>query len=119
MLMETLCVTSYGFCPKLSRSELLSETNLKLSHYTLGGRGVIYISYTLSTSALDGGEWSASRPGRTLPPGKGPPVPIVQEAGWAPEPVWTQRLEEKSFRLCRGSNLNLLLVQPVDRHYSD
>jgi hypothetical protein len=30
-----------------------------------------------------------------LPPGKGPPVPIVQEAGWAPEPVWTQRLEEK------------------------
>jgi hypothetical protein len=29
-------------------------------------------------------------------PGKGPPVPIVQEAGWAPEPVWTQRLQEKS-----------------------
>jgi hypothetical protein len=27
----------------------------------------------------------------------GPPVPIVQEAGWAPEPVWTQRLEEKFF----------------------
>jgi hypothetical protein len=25
------------------------------------------------------------------------PVPIGQEAGWAPEPVWTQRLEEKSF----------------------
>jgi hypothetical protein len=24
-------------------------------------------------------------------------VPIVQEAGWAPEPVWTQRLVEKSF----------------------
>jgi hypothetical protein len=32
-----------------------------------------------------------------LPPGKGPPVLIVQEAGWAPEPVWTQRLEKKSF----------------------
>jgi hypothetical protein len=28
-------------------------------------------------------------------PGKGSPVPIVQEAGWASEPVWTQRLEEK------------------------
>jgi hypothetical protein len=51
------------------------------------------------TSALDGGEWSASRPGHALPPEKGPPVPIVQEAGWAPEPVWTQRLEEKSFSL--------------------
>jgi hypothetical protein len=34
---------------------------------------------------------------RFYPPGKGPPVPIVHEAGWAPEPVWTQRLEEKSF----------------------
>jgi hypothetical protein len=31
-----------------------------------------------------------------LYPRKGPPVPIVQEAGWAPEPVWTHRLEEKS-----------------------
>jgi hypothetical protein len=30
-------------------------------------------------------------------PGKGLPVPIVQEAGWAPEPVWTQKLEETSF----------------------
>jgi hypothetical protein len=64
-----------------------------------------YCSYSFTTSALDGGEWSASRPGRTLPLGKGPPVPIVQEAGWALEPVWTQRLQEKSFRLCRGSNL--------------
>jgi hypothetical protein len=36
-------------------------------------------------------------PAALLPPGKGPPIPIVQEAGWAPEPVWTQRLEEKSF----------------------
>jgi hypothetical protein len=26
-----------------------------------------------------------------------PPVPIVQETGWASEPVWTQRIEEKSF----------------------
>jgi hypothetical protein len=25
-----------------------------------------------------------------------PPVSIGYEAGWAPEPVWTQRLEEKS-----------------------
>jgi hypothetical protein len=53
------------------------------------------------------------------PPGKGPPVPIVQEAGWAPEPVWTQRLEEKSFRLCRGSNLDRSVVQSVARHYND
>jgi hypothetical protein len=34
--------------------------------------------------------------GRALPLGKGPPVPIVQEAWWVPELVWMQRLEEKS-----------------------
>jgi hypothetical protein len=38
-----------------------------------------------------------SRPDYALASGKGPPEPVVQEAGWAPEPVWTQRLEEKSF----------------------
>ena len=37
---------------------------------------------------LEGGEGSASRPGRSLLSGK-TPVPIVQEAGWAPGPVWT------------------------------
>jgi len=30
-------------------------------------------------AALERGEWSAARPGRTLPPGK-EPVPILQEA---------------------------------------
>ena len=39
------------------------------------------------TAALEGGEWSAALPGRTLPLGKDP-VPILQEAGWAPGPVW-------------------------------
>jgi len=38
--------------------------------------------------ALEGGEGSASHPSCSLPPGKDP-VPIVQEAGWAPRPVWT------------------------------
>jgi hypothetical protein len=52
----------------------------------------MYSSYSFTW-----GERSASRSGHALAPGKGPPVPIVQEAGWAPEPVWTQRLEEKSF----------------------
>ena len=38
-------------------------------------------------SALRWGRWSAPRPGR-FTPGKDP-VPIVQEAGGAPGPVWT------------------------------
>jgi hypothetical protein len=39
------------------------------------------------TAALEVGEWTAARPGRNLPPGK-KPVPILQEAGWDPGPVW-------------------------------
>jgi hypothetical protein len=79
-------------------------------HATEALGGEEYSSYSLSISALDGGEWSASLPGRALAPEKGPPVPIVQEAGWDPEPFWTQRLEEKSFRLCRGSKLDRKVV---------
>ena len=40
------------------------------------------------TTAIEGGDGSASRPGRSLLPGKDT-VPIAQEAGWAPGPVWT------------------------------
>jgi hypothetical protein len=54
----------------------------------------MYSFNSITTSALDG--VSGQLPGRALPPGKGPAVPIVQEAGWASEPIWTQRLEEKS-----------------------
>jgi hypothetical protein len=79
----------------------------------------IYSSYSFTTLALDGGEWSASRPGRALHPGEWTPVPTGQEVGWAPEPVWTQRLEEKSSGLCQGSNLDRPVVQSVVRHYTD
>ena len=39
------------------------------------------------TSSLYGGGWSAPRPGRFNP--EKDPVLVVQDAGWAPEPVWT------------------------------
>ena len=39
------------------------------------------------TAALEG-EWSAARPGRTLPPLK-ELLPILPEAWWATGPVWT------------------------------
>jgi hypothetical protein len=57
----------------------------------------IYSSYSFLTSVLDGDEWSASRLGHALAPGKEPPVPTGQEAGWAPELLWTQRIEENPF----------------------
>jgi hypothetical protein len=56
---------------------IIKKVKVKLSRYMpwrhMGERR--YSSYSYLTSALDGGEWSASRPGRALPPGKGPPVP--------------------------------------------
>jgi hypothetical protein len=53
-----------------------------------GSRGGVEVSlYSCSASALGGDGWSAPRPGR-FTPGKDP-VPIVQDAGWAPGPVWT------------------------------
>jgi hypothetical protein len=50
------------------------------------------------------------------PPGKGPPVIIEQEAGWAPELVWTQRLEEKSFASVGDRTP---VIQSAVRHYTD
>jgi hypothetical protein len=58
------------------------------------------------TSALECGVWLAPRPGR-FTPGKDP-VPIVQEAGWAPGPVWT----------C-AKNLAPRTVQPLASRYTD
>jgi hypothetical protein len=48
-------------------------------------------------------------------PGNGPTVPTVQEAAWASELVWTQRLEEKSFTSARDLTPS---VQFVVRHYA-
>jgi hypothetical protein len=78
------------------------------------GEKEVYTSYPSLTSALEGGELLASRPGRALPPVKEPPVPTVQETGWAPEPVWTQRLEEKS---SASVGDRTPVVQSVVRHY--
>jgi hypothetical protein len=62
----------------------------------LGGRGGIAPTHSRPRHLM-GVCGQHHAPAALLPPGKGPPVPIVQEAGWASEPVWTQRLQEKSF----------------------
>ena len=64
------------------------------------------------TAALEGGEWLAARPGRTLPPGKDP-VPIVPEAGWAPGPVWT------GAENLVATGIRSRTVQPVVSRYTD
>ena len=47
----------------------------------------MYSSTLCLTSALDGSGCSTPRPGRFTP--EKDPVPIVEEAGWAPGPLWT------------------------------
>jgi hypothetical protein len=66
----------------------------------------VYIHIFL-TSALAGGEWSASRPG-SFTPRKEPPVPIVQEVGWTPEPVWTTWKRGKKILTLPGLELRPL-----------
>jgi hypothetical protein len=57
------------------------------------------------------GVWSASRPGRFTP--ERDPVPIAQEAGWTPGPVWTgaENLAPPGF--------DPRTVQPVASRYTD
>jgi hypothetical protein len=63
---------TFNFCQSINRQHL--QDLLQLSHYTPQGvRGNTHCSYSFSTSALDGSEWSASRPCHALSPGKGPP----------------------------------------------
>jgi hypothetical protein len=53
-----------------------------------GPEGEHMYSSTLSLiSAMSEGGWSAPRPGHFTP--MKDPVPVVQEAGWAPVTVWT------------------------------
>jgi hypothetical protein len=70
-----------------------------------------YSSYSFLTSALE-----VVSLGPALNPGEDPPVPTVQEAGWAPEPVWTQRLEEK---FCAFVGDQTPAVRFVVRHCTD
>jgi hypothetical protein len=77
-------------CTVCSLCPYCSAVEVKQSHDTpWRRRGERRSSFYSMTSTLDRGEWSASRPGRALPPGKGISVRIGLEAVWASEPVWT------------------------------
>jgi hypothetical protein len=49
----------------------------------------LYSCYSFTTSALDGVSGQRHAPAAIYPS-----LPIGQVAGWAPEPIWTQKLEE-------------------------
>jgi hypothetical protein len=83
------------------------------------GREKRYSSYSFSTSALDGGEWSASRPGRAFTPGERTPG-THRTGGWV-GPIAGLDTEARGKILCpsRGSNPDRPVVQPVVRQYTD
>ena len=64
------------------------------------------------TTALEGGEGVSVTPRPLFTSGKDP-VPIVQEAGWAPGPVWTgaENLGPPGF--------DPLTAQPAASRYTD
>jgi hypothetical protein len=75
-----------------------------------------YSPYSFATSALDGGEWSASRPGRTLPPRKGLPATRWTGGYAGPTAGLATEATGKILCLCEGSNLDRPVVHSVARH---
>jgi hypothetical protein len=74
--------------------------------------GIGGIIAPFSISALDEGVWSASRSCRFIS-GEINPGIIVQEAEWAPDPVWTIWKTENRLPLPVESNPDSSMVQPV------
>jgi hypothetical protein len=70
------------------------------------------------TSALDGGEWSASRPGRFTPRETAPVTYWI--GGWVgPRAVLDAVVERKSPSPSREPNPKTSIVQPVAQSYTD
>jgi hypothetical protein len=113
---------SQGHRPKtaeatLQRRFLTSFAKMESHNTTMEAKGKRkYSSYSFTTSALGGVSGQCHLPACSLPPGKEPPVHIGQEAGWASQLVWTQRLEETSFA---SAGDRTPIVQSVVRHYTD
>jgi hypothetical protein len=68
--------------------DCLIENNRKIASSIINGLSEHDAQYLVIKSIAAAGNWSASCPGHVLLPGKGPQVPVVQQAVWAPELVW-------------------------------
>jgi hypothetical protein len=73
--------------PKKAKAAPLHATK------ALGGRGVQLL--LILDLGIRWGWMVSVTPRQRFSPGKGPPVPFVQEAGWSSEPVWKQEATGK------------------------
>jgi hypothetical protein len=83
-----------------------------LCHEDTWGTGGIAPSFL--TSALDGGEWSVSRPSRFTPRGKALGTHWI--GGWMSLGVGLEAVEERKSYIAGNETR---AVQPVARHYTD
>jgi hypothetical protein len=84
-------------------------------HYAIKTRDAVHVQlHIFLTSALDGGEWSASRPGRCTPGKRAPRYPFDRKLG-GPQNRAGRHGEEKSPTPTgtRTSTLRLFIPQPV------
>jgi hypothetical protein len=84
--------------------------------------GSEYIDPLFLTSALAGGEWPASRPGRFTPGGKSPRYPLDRThwiGGWVDLRAGLDDLENIKFFALPGFELRSLGRQPVASRYTD
>jgi hypothetical protein len=78
----------------------------------------MYSSTQSLTSALDGGEWSASRSGRFTPRERAPSTHRI--GGWVgPRAVLDAVVKRKIPSPRRESNPRTPIIQPVAQHYTD
>jgi hypothetical protein len=77
----------------------------------------VYI-HTFLTSSLDGGEWSASRPGRFTPREKAPGTHWTG-GSVSPRAILDAVVKRKSPSPRRESNPRTPIVQPVGQRYTD
>jgi hypothetical protein len=77
-----------------------------------------YSSTHSLTSALDGGEWSASLPGRFIPRERAPHTPWI--GGWVGSSAFLDAVVKRKIPSpCRESNPRTPITQPVVHRYTD
>jgi hypothetical protein len=80
--------------------------------------GVEVSSILYLTSALDGGEWSDSRPGRFIYRGRAPGTHWIG-GSVGPRAVLDAAMKRKIPSPRRESNPRTLIVQPITQRYTD